>query len=105
MGLLTVVFGSTAEGLEVQNPITGEWKELEVSRGQVGVLPGLSLERVTMGRIKAATHRVIRSPGGRTSLAFKLRLRSDARIDCSALLGRDPDSLPDRATLTWMSRL
>ncbi len=37
----------------------GVWKQLPLSKGQVAVLAGHTLERATCGLVKAATHRVV----------------------------------------------
>ena len=85
-GLLTVVLNP--EGLEVFCPTTGEWVRADRDRNgaRLGadcaiVMPGLTMQAATDGRVMAALHRIANDGGERVSLVAKIRAPADATLD------------------------
>ena len=58
IGLITILAGSTASGLEVQDPKTGDFVPVRQPYSDVVVMAGELLEYITAGAIKAPNHRV-----------------------------------------------
>lgn len=100
MGLVTLVFADTAEGLEVQSPSSGAWQRASVPPGCMALLPGLSLERATAGAVRAAVHRVVRRARSRGSSLVGRRPGTalGPAVWCSALIaaGRERHGTPAR---------
>jgi hypothetical protein len=58
-GLLTLITSSCPEGLEVQDPITGCWEQLQLGPEQMAVLVGATLTAATAGTMPTCRHRVL----------------------------------------------
>ncbi|DBA93288.1 TPA: hypothetical protein ACH3X2_003572 [Trebouxia sp. C0005] len=82
-GLLTLMWSSTVEGLQVVNTRTSQIEDVLLPQGYILVLPGYTLQRATCGIYKAAAHRVTMRDveGGRFAVAFKLRSPDTALLD------------------------
>lgn len=86
INLITLLMGASAEGLEVQNK-KGEWVPVTALPEHIIVNVGDMLQRLTNGKLKSTTHRVVNPPRvlwgtPRYSIPFFLHPRSDMRLDC-----------------------
>lgn len=85
INLITLLIGASAEGLEVLNK-KGEWVPVTALPDHIIVNVGDMLQRLTNGRLKSTTHRVVNPPREqwhmpRYSIPFFLHPRSDMRLD------------------------
>ena len=82
---ITLLLGAEEAGLELLTA-RGEWKAIAVPQGALVVNVGDMLDRLTNGRLRSTTHRVV-NPGGeaarrsRYSMPFFLHFRPDFLID------------------------
>ncbi len=86
INLITLLMGASADGLQVLNK-QGEWISVTALPDQLVVNVGDMLQRLTNGRLKSTTHRVINPPRemwgtSRFSIPFFLHPRSEMRLDC-----------------------
>ena len=82
VGLLTILTGSTAPGLEIQDPKTGDFVPVRQPYGNVVIIAGELLEYITAGSIKAPNHRVVLdgSKDDRLSIATFFNGNGQAKI-------------------------
>ena len=88
INLITLLIGASAEGLQVLN-MQGEWVDVTALPDHIVVNVGDMLQRLTNGKLKSTTHRVINPPREkwhtpRYSIPFFLHPRSEMRLDCFA---------------------
>jgi len=86
INLITLLIGASAEGLQVLNK-QGEWVDVTALPDHIVVNVGDMLQRLTNGKLKSTTHRVINPPREkwhtpRYSIPFFLHPRSEMRLDC-----------------------
>jgi isopenicillin N synthase-like dioxygenase len=86
INLITLLMGASADGLQVLNK-QGEWISVTALPEQLVVNVGDMLQRLTNGKLKSTTHRVVNPPRekwgtSRFSIPFFLHPRSDMRLDC-----------------------
>lgn len=92
---ITLLLGAEEAGLELLTA-SGEWKAIEVPEGALVVNIGDMLDRLTNGKLRSTTHRVVNPRGeaayrSRYSMPFFLHFRPDFTIETleSCI---DPDS-------------
>lgn len=86
INLITLLIGASAEGLQVLNK-QNEWVDVTALPDHIVVNVGDMLQRLTNGKLKSTTHRVINPPREkwstpRYSIPFFLHPRSEMRLDC-----------------------
>lgn len=86
INLITLLIGASADGLEVLNK-QNEWVAVTALPDHIVVNVGDMLQRLTNGKLKSTTHRVVNPPREkwstpRYSIPFFLHPRSDMRLDC-----------------------
>ena len=86
INLITLLIGASADGLEVLNK-QNEWVAVTALPDHIVVNVGDMLQRLTNGKLKSTTHRVVNPPrekwgSPRYSIPFFLHPRSDMRLDC-----------------------
>lgn len=86
INLITLLIGASAEGLQVLNKMN-EWVNVTALPHHIVVNVGDMLQRLTNGKLKSTTHRVINPPREkwdtpRYSIPFFLHPRSEMRLDC-----------------------
>jgi isopenicillin N synthase-like dioxygenase len=87
--LITLLFGASAPGLEVQSR-RGEWCAVDSSETGMIVTAGELLEVESGGRILATPHRVVSpedSDGGRSSMVYFVSPRPEVRLANGASAG------------------
>lgn len=101
INLITLLMGASADGLQVLNK-QGEWISVTALPEQLVVNVGDMLQRLTNGKLKSTTHRVVNPPRekwgtSRFSIPFFLHPRSDMRLDCleSCIDGQNPKQFED----------
>ncbi|MEP3049827.1 MAG: 2-oxoglutarate and iron-dependent oxygenase domain-containing protein [Erythrobacter sp.] len=82
---ITLLLGAEEAGLELLTQ-AGEWKAIDVPEGALVINVGDMLERLTNGRLRSTTHRVVNPRGlaalrSRYSMPFFLHFRPDYWID------------------------
>jgi len=92
INLITLLIGASADGLQVLNK-QNEWVSVTALPNHIVVNVGDMLQRLTNGRLKSTTHRVVNPPKekwgtSRYSIPFFLHPRSEMRLDCL------PDCIP-----------
>ncbi|MCH2198037.1 MAG: isopenicillin N synthase family oxygenase [Flavobacteriales bacterium] len=101
INLITLLIGASAEGLQVLNK-QGEWKDVTALPDHIVVNVGDMLQRLTNGKLRSTTHRVVNPPRekwntSRFSIPFFLHPRSEMRLDCLANCveaGQEPNFKP-----------
>lgn len=88
INLITLLIGASADGLEVLNK-KNEWVAVTALPDHIVVNVGDMLQRLTNGKLKSTTHRVVNPPRekwgtSRYSIPFFLHPRSEMRLDCLA---------------------
>lgn len=86
INLITLLMGASADGLQVLNK-QGEWISVTALPDQLVVNVGDMLQRLTNGKLRSTTHRVVNPPRekwgtSRFSIPFFLHPRSEMRLDC-----------------------
>ncbi|MFM9984038.1 MAG: isopenicillin N synthase family dioxygenase, partial [Flavobacteriales bacterium] len=86
INLITLLIGASADGLEVLNK-QNEWVAVTALPDHIVVNVGDMLQRLTNGKLKSTTHRVVNPPRekwglSRFSIPFFLHPRSEMRLDC-----------------------
>lgn len=86
INLITLLIGASADGLEVLNK-QNEWVAVTALPDHIVVNVGDMLQRLSNGKLKSTTHRVVNPPrekwaSPRYSIPFFLHPRSDMRLDC-----------------------
>lgn len=86
INLITLLIGASAEGLEILNK-QGEWVAVTAVEDHIVVNVGDMLQRLTNGRLKSTTHRVVNPPKEkwnlpRYSIPFFMHPKSAMRLDC-----------------------
>lgn len=86
INLITLLIGASADGLQVLNK-QNEWVSVTALPDCIVVNVGDMLQRLTNGKLRSTTHRVINPPRemwhtSRYSIPFFLHPRSDMRLDC-----------------------
>ncbi|MFY0675395.1 MAG: isopenicillin N synthase family oxygenase [Bacteroidia bacterium] len=86
INLITLLMGASADGLQVLNK-QNEWVSVTALPDQLVVNVGDMLQRLTNGKLKSTTHRVVNPPRekwgtSRFSIPFFLHPRSEMRLDC-----------------------
>jgi len=61
INLITLLVGASAEGLQVL-PKGGDWLPINAGEGEIVINVGDMLQRLTNGRLKSTTHRVVNPP-------------------------------------------
>jgi len=82
---ITLLLGAEEAGLELLTK-AGEWKAIAVPEGALVINVGDMLERLTNGRLRSTTHRVVNPRGdaakrSRYSMPFFLHFRPDYMIE------------------------
>ncbi|MGV2497147.1 isopenicillin N synthase family dioxygenase [Pelagerythrobacter aerophilus] len=82
---ITLLLGAEEAGLELLTA-SGEWKAIEVPEGALVVNIGDMLDRLTNGKLRSTTHRVVNPRGeaayrSRYSMPFFLHFRPDFTIE------------------------
>ena len=85
INLITLLVGASAEGLQVQT-LDGKWVNVMAPEGYIVVNVGDMLQRLTNGRLRSTTHRVVNPPRERWhthrySIPFFLHPRSDMPLN------------------------
>jgi len=85
INLITLLVGASAEGLQVQT-LDGKWVDVMAPEGYIVVNVGDMLQRLTNGRLRSTTHRVVNPPRERWhthrySIPFFLHPRSDMPLN------------------------
>ena len=99
---ITLLLGAEEAGLELLTK-QGEWLAVDPPAGALVVNIGDMLERLTAGRLRSTTHRVVNPRGeaagrARYSMPFFLHFRPDYLIDPASLaIARDSDSAVESA--------
>jgi isopenicillin N synthase-like dioxygenase len=88
INLITLLIGASADGLEVLNK-KNEWVAVTALSDHIVVNVGDMLQRLTNGKLKSTTHRVVNPSrekwgSSRFSIPFFLHPRSEMRLDCLA---------------------
>ena len=88
INLITLLMGASADGLEVLNK-KNEWVAVTALPDHIVVNVGDMLQRLTNGKLKSTTHRVVNPPrekwgNSRFSIPFFLHPRSEMKLDCLA---------------------
>ena len=99
INLITLLIGASADGLEVLNK-KGEWVAVTALPDHIVVNVGDMLQRLTNGKLKSTTHRVVNPPRekwgtSRFSIPFFLHPRSEMRLDCL------PSCIPAGESAKW----
>lgn len=99
INLITLLIGASAEGLQVLNK-QNEWVDVTALPDHIVVNVGDMLQRLTNGKLKSTTHRVINPPKEkwltpRYSIPFFLHPRSEMRLDCL------PQCMTENETPKW----
>ena len=99
INLITLLIGASAEGLQVLNK-QNEWVDVTALPDHIVVNVGDMLQRLTNGKLKSTTHRVINPPREkwntpRYSIPFFLHPRSEMRLDCL------PSCIPNGESAQW----
>jgi isopenicillin N synthase-like dioxygenase len=86
INLITLLIGASADGLEVLNK-KNEWIAVTALPDHIVVNVGDMLQRLTNGKLKSTTHRVVNPPRekwgtSRFSIPFFLHPRSEMKLDC-----------------------
>jgi len=86
INLITLLIGASADGLEVLNK-KNEWVAVTALPDHIVVNVGDMLQRLTNGKLKSTTHRVVNPPrekwgSSRYSIPFFLHPRSEMKLDC-----------------------
>lgn len=86
INLITLLIGASADGLEVLNK-KNEWVAVTALPDHIVVNVGDMLQRLTNGKLKSTTHRVVNPPRekwgtSRFSIPFFLHPRSEMKLDC-----------------------
>lgn len=86
INLITLLVGASAEGLQVLNN-DGEWVSVQMKEDMISINVGDMLQRLTNGRLKSTTHRVVNPPRemwhtSRLSVPFFLHPRSEVSLAC-----------------------
>ncbi len=86
INLITLLVGASADGLQVLN-MQGEWVPVNTTPDMIVVNVGDMLQRLTNGRLKSTTHRVVNPPRdqwhtSRLSVPFFLHPRSEVPLNC-----------------------
>lgn len=86
INLITLLMGASAEGLQVQNR-KNEWIDVTALPDHIVVNVGDMLQRLTNGRLKSTTHRVVNPPKekwgqARYSIPFFLHPKSNMDLTC-----------------------
>lgn len=86
INLITLLIGASADGLEVLNK-KNEWVAVTALPDHIVVNVGDMLQRLTNGKLKSTTHRVVNPPrekwgSSRFSIPFFLHPRSEMKLDC-----------------------
>lgn len=100
VGLLTILTGATAPGLEMQDPKTGDFVPVRQPYSDVVVMAGELLEYITAGAVKAPNHRVRLdgSAADRLSIATFINGNDVAKIK---QMGSDEDNPYHNANLEY----
>lgn len=82
---ITLLLGAEEAGLELLT-LQGEWKAVDVPKGALVINVGDMLDRLTNGRLRSTTHRVVNPLGdaarrARYSMPFFLHFRPDYLIE------------------------
>ncbi|MGN6498401.1 MAG: isopenicillin N synthase family dioxygenase [Tsuneonella sp.] len=98
---ITLLLGAEEAGLELLTA-SGEWKAIDVPDGALVVNIGDMLERLTNGKLRSTTHRVVNPRGpaayrSRYSMPFFLHFRPDFTIETleSCIDAESSESLPE----------
>lgn len=98
---ITLLLGAEEAGLELLTA-SGEWKAIEVPEGALVVNIGDMLDRLTNGKLRSTTHRVVNPRGqaayrSRYSMPFFLHFRPDFTIETleSCVDPDSPDARPE----------
>jgi isopenicillin N synthase-like dioxygenase len=98
---ITLLLGAEEAGLELLTA-SGEWKAIDVPDGALVVNIGDMLERLTNGKLRSTTHRVVNPRGpaayrSRYSMPFFLHFRPDFTIETleSCVDADSRDSVPE----------
>ncbi len=99
INLITLLMGASAEGLQVLNR-KGEWVAVTALPEHIIVNVGDMLQRLTNGKLKSTTHRVVNPPREqwhtpRYSIPFFLHPRSEMRLDAL------PECIDDNHPKQW----
>ena len=99
INLITLLIGASADGLEVLNK-KDEWVAVTALPDHIVVNVGDMLQRLTNGKLKSTTHRVVNPPrekwgSSRFSIPFFLHPRSEMRLDCL------PSCVPANESQRW----
>ncbi len=101
INLITLLVGASADGLQVLN-MQGEWVPVNTTPEMIVVNVGDMLQRLTNGRLKSTTHRVVNPPRelwhtSRLSVPFFLHPRSEFPLNCleSCIDGQHPKQFED----------
>ena len=101
INLITLLIGASADGLEVKNK-QGEWVAVTVLDEHIVVNVGDMLQRLTNGRLKSTTHRVVNPPkeqwgNSRYSIPFFLHPKGSMSLNClpSCINESNPKSFDD----------
>ncbi len=86
INLITLLIGASADGLEVLNK-NNKWVAVTALPDRIVVNVGDMLQRLTNGKLKSTTHRVVNPPhekwgSSRFSIPFFLHPKSDMKLDC-----------------------
>jgi isopenicillin N synthase-like dioxygenase len=86
INLITLLIGASADGLEVLNK-KNKWVAVTALPDHIVVNVGDMLQRLTNGKLKSTTHRVVNPPrekwgSSRYSIPFFLHPRSEMKLDC-----------------------
>jgi isopenicillin N synthase-like dioxygenase len=86
INLITLLIGASADGLEVLNK-KNEWVAVTALPDHIVVNVGDMLQRLTNGKLKSTTHRVVNPPrekwgSSRFSIPFFLHPRSEMSLAC-----------------------
>lgn len=84
INLITLLVGASADGLQVL-PKEGDWLPIQSLPGQIVVNVGDMLQRLTNGKLKSTTHRVVNPPkeewgNPRLSIPFFLHPKPDVSL-------------------------
>ena len=99
INLITLLIGASADGLEVLN-MKNEWVAVTALPDHIVVNVGDMLQRLTNGKLKSTTHRVVNPPrekwgSSRFSIPFFLHPRSEMKLDCL------PSCIPSGTSALW----
>lgn len=110
--VLTIIPKSVGcQGLEIKNPITGEWQKVEadLAENQCIVFPGDMMRRISNNLVQPTHHRVaINGRKERLSCPFELMLCPSAVVDVKKLFPNQkiaPDCCDVETSMSCMSIL